>query len=150
MSEKLHREMVELLDVIHPVSSSTAVTSAWVDVNGYREIVWELLVGLIAATGTLNMTVQQGNTAAGGAPKDITELDGIGVFAITALAAADDDLAINVTMLTEFMDRDGGFRWIQVTVTPAVAASLIALTVKGSRQRQEPVSTAIYEEVVGP
>lgn len=150
MSEKLHREMVELLDVIHPVSTSTAVTSAWVDVNGYREIIWELIVGLIAATGTLNMTVQQGDSAAGGNAKDITELDGVGVHAITALAAADDDVTVNVTMLTEFMDRDGGFRWIQVTVTAAVAASLVALTVKGSRQRQEPVDTTIYEEIVGP
>lgn len=150
MSEKLLREEVELLDAIHPVSTSTAVTSAWVDVTGFREIQWELIVGLIAATGTLNMTVQQGNTAAGGAAKNITELDGVGVHAITALAAADDDVVVNVTMLVEFMDRDAGFRWIQVTVTAAVAASLVALTVKGLSDRQQPVSTVIYEEIVGP
>lgn len=150
MSEKLLREQVELLDVIHPVSSSTEVQSAWVSVNGYREIVWELLIGLIASTGTLVMTVEQATSAAGAGAKAITELDGVGTFAITALADSDDDVAISVTLLTEFLDRDGGFGFIQVSVTPATAASLLSLTIKGRIQHQEPVSIAIYEEVVGP
>lgn len=150
MSEKLLRECTELLDTIDPISSSTAQTTAWVDVSNFREVTWELLVGLIAATGTIDMTVQQATSAAGAGAKNITELDGVGTFAITQLTDADDNKAVHVTLLTEFLDVSGGFNFIQVTVTCATAASLISLSLRGFRERHEPRPTTLYDEVVGP
>ena len=84
MSEKLWRECSTPLGVIAPISSSSVVVSGWLPVGTHREIVTIMQTGLVAATGTVDMTIQQATSAAGAGAKALTGIDA-GSLAITSL-----------------------------------------------------------------
>lgn len=148
-SNDLFYERNELLDSVHPISSSTAVSGAWVDVAGFDEIVIVWSLGLIAATGVFNLDVNQATASDGSDAKNVTDAAGNDV-AITALAAADDDVDGVISILPQYLDVNNNFNHIRVTATPSVAATLLSFRVYGVKANQAPVAVTAWEEVIAP
>lgn len=142
-------ERNELLDSVHPVSSSTAVNGAWVDVAGFIEITVVWHVGLIASSGTFILDVNQATSAAGAGAKNVTDSAGNDVI-ITALADTDDDVDGVISIRPEYLDVNNDFQFIRVTATPATSASLLSFEVYGVKAQSQPVSVAAWEEVIEP
>lgn len=137
-------EVLTLLVAIDPVSSAAAVSSAWVSLAEIARILAVVQVGLIAATGTLNAKLEQATTSGGAGAKDITGK------AITALADTADNRQILINCRTEELDVAGGFAFVRLTITPAVAASLIAGAIFGLDARYQPKAhNASVTETVG-
>lgn len=137
-------EIASVLATVDPVSSAAAVSSAWVSVAGLARFLAIIQTGLIAATGTLNAKLEQATSAAGAGAKDITGK------AITALADTADNKQILINCRTEELDVNGGFAFVRLTITPAVAASLISGVLLGFDAVFQPKAhAASVVEVVG-
>lgn len=137
-------ETIALLTTVDPISSSTAVSSAWVSLAEVARILAVVQTGLIAATGTLNAKLEQATSGAGAGAKDITGK------AITALADTGDNKQILINCRTEELDVAGGFAFVRLTITPAVAAALISGVIFGFDNRFQPKAhAASVVETVG-
>jgi len=135
-------ERYELLDVIHPESSSTVLVGSWVDASEAQDGFMLVTVGLIAASGTVNATLTQDDVGDGTNAKAITGKS------ITALADSDDDVTIIIKWRAEELDVDNGFIYLLMTITPATSAALVSGHLYGGSNRYNAVVTTPYEEVV--
>lgn len=132
----LFSEMVQILDALHAVSQGAAtVDGAWVKADGHSRIVAMLDVGLIAATGTLDLKLRQANTAGGGGAKDITGK------AITQMIDTADNKFRWIELRTDELDLANGFFWVSTRLVAATAASLVSLVVLGVDPKYAPVTT---------
>jgi len=137
-------EVVSLLTTVDPISSATVVSSAYVSVAEVARILAVVQTGLIAATGTLNAKLEQATSGAGAGVKDIPGK------AITALADTADNKQILINCRVEELDIAGGFAFVRLTITPAVAAALIAGQIWGFDARFQPKAhAASVVETVG-
>lgn len=137
-------EQITLLTTVDPISSSTAVSSAWVSVAEVARILAVIQTGLIAATGTLNAKLEQATSGAGAGAKDVTGK------AITQLPDTGDNKQALINCRVEELDIAGGFSFVRLTITPAVAAALIAGAVYGFEARYQPKAhAASVVETVG-
>ena len=136
-------EIAEVLGAIPPASYTAAqTTTARIHVQGHSRIVVLAQTGLIAATGTLDLKVEQANALTGGTTKAITGK------AITQLPDTGDNKVLMIEILTSELDVNGGFEWLVVTATPATAAALLSLVVLGVDPRFGPVATTNVHEIV--
>lgn len=137
-------EALTVLAVVDPISTSGAVSSAWVPVAELARILAVIQVGLIAATGTLNAKLEQATSSGGAGAKDIVGK------AITALVDTNDNRQILINCRMEELDVPGGFNHVRLTITAAVAASLVAGLVLGLDARYQPKAhAASVTETVG-
>jgi hypothetical protein len=109
----------KVIQVIKPQSSSTAVTSAAVDLSGYQEAMIVLSCGTTASTGTLDVKVQSSATT-GGTYADITGA----VF--TQVTPSNDD-AVYVARIRVAPSKP----FIKVVATAATAASIYGVEAVG-------------------
>ena len=124
-------------------SQTTAQTSTWVSVAEFREIVSVISVGDLAATATFNAKMRQATDSSGTGAKDISGA------AITELADDDDDKLLQISVLDEDLDVDGGFDYVALVCTPATAAVEFGAVVYGCDPRYKPVAlTNVDENVV--
>ena len=115
--ERFH-ERYKLVDVIHPISSSSAQDGSWKKVENTGEIVAIINTGAIASGSHVDAKMRQANTAGGGGAKDIANAK------ITRLTATDDNQCILISVHTKNLD--DGFLWVQLIITPAGTASLVS------------------------
>lgn len=125
-------EAHDLIDSIFPVSTSTQVNGAWVDVKDFHRIVAKLKVGAIAATGTLVFQIQQATSAAGAGAKALKAAPSIGDTA--------DNRDIWLEVKAEELDVDGGFRFVRIEAIAATAASIISAELLGVKGRYSPAA----------
>lgn len=133
-----------LVGVINPQSLAPgAVSTGWVSMATLGSILATLYVGAIAATGTLDAKLEQATDAAGTGAKDITGK------AITQLTDADDNKQVQINCRCEELDVANAFTHVRLTVTAAVAASLVAAGVYGFDARYAPqADLSSVDEVV--
>lgn len=122
-----------ILTTIYPVSLASANTPNFVDVGGYSRIVVKLVVGLIAAGGTLNAKVQQSRAANGSSPIDVP------AAAIPQQADTEDNKTWIIEIPNEELGVDAGYHYLGLLITPATAASLVSAEIIGFIPRYEPV-----------
>ena len=129
-------ERAALLAVINPVSQGAGTAnSGWIPVALFDRIVAELMVGAFGASATVDAKFQQATSAAGAGAKDITGK------AITQLLAAGGNNRQAIVEVSETdLDTNGGFAFVQFSVTVGTAATLIAASVKGVNPRYQPAS----------
>jgi hypothetical protein len=129
-----YSEEAEQLQVISPASYNSAQALARVKADQFERYVVKLKVGAIASTGTVDFKVEQANAASGGTVKAFKS--------ITQLTQAGSDS--NKQRIIEFrpseLDINNGFSWFLVTVTPAVAATLLDVEVTGVGKKNSPVA----------
>ena len=135
-------EEFNLLAHIPADSETTAVTSGWLNMETYQRLVVMISVGDVAGAGTFDAAITQDDVGDG------TNAKAIAGKASTQLTAADDDLANCIELRTEELDVDGGFHYVLVTLTPAVAAVEFAAFVLGHVASYEPVAVTNWNEIV--
>lgn len=136
-----------LMAVLNPVSQAAAtVTTGWVSMATFNAIMAVLQVGAMTLNGTVDAKLQQASDSAGTGAKDIT---GKAITQLTQ-AGTDDNKQVVINCRAEELDVDNSFTHVRLSVTVAVAASLIAAAVYGLDARYAPATDATtVDEVVG-
>jgi len=126
-----------ILGSIDPQSATTVKTTGWVDAALFQN--WEalILVGAISATGTVDAKIQQATDNAGTGAKDLT---GKAITQLTQ-AGGNGSQQCRINVKQDDLDVSNGFRYIRLSITPAVAAALIAGVLQGVDPRYAPADT---------
>lgn len=119
-------QRASVVGAVNPQSATTVQVSGWLDSAAFHNFLAVIQTGAITATGLVDAKIQQATSSGGAGAKDIT---GKSIVQLTAAANANQQALINLKH--EDLDIANGFRWIQLSVTPSVAAALIGATVLG-------------------
>lgn len=122
-----------VLGTIPPQSATTVQVTGWLDATVFHNLLAIVETGAITATGLVDATFQQA-TSNGGAGAKAVYLNNAGVTlkSITQLtAAANSNNQALINLRQEDLDIANGFKFVQLSVTPSVAAALIAAQVLG-------------------
>lgn len=137
-------EVNELLAHIPADSETTAVTSGWVLMETNHRAVVIISIGDMVATATLDAALTQASDALGTGAKAIA---GKSITQLTQ-AGGDGNQVVMIELRAEELDVSGGFEYILLTITPAVAAVEFAAFILGTVVRYMPVSTTNVAEIV--
>lgn len=123
---------------IDPQSSAAVLSTAWVDMSKFQNVMALVAVGVMAANATVDAKLQQAQDAAGTGAKDVTGK------AITQLlhATPDDSKQQVINMKQDDLDVTNGFSFVKLMITPAVAASLVSGQLLGFDPRYGPADGA--------
>jgi hypothetical protein len=141
-------EVAELLAVLPPASQTTEQQSGYVDMAKYERIFAILSVGAMTTNATLDVDVEittDGEAAGLHTLKSITQL---------TEAGGDGDQEIIIEIRAEELSKPSGapsqeYQYVNIEVTPAVAAVILGLHVFGYAPRYAPVPTTLWQEIVG-
>lgn len=136
-----------VLGVINPQSATTVKTTGatWIDMSLYESVEFIVLLGALTSSATVDAKIQQATSAAGAGAKDIT---GKAATQLTQ-AGTDDNKQVRINVKSENLDVANGFRYIQASITPAVAAALIAGVLLGWDARYGGTQATTVDEIVG-
>ena len=128
-------EAVALLGQISPKSqgAGTAV-SGWVSIAQAHQIMALVQVGAFGASATVDAKVQQATSNAGAGAKDVS-----GKAITQLLAAGGNDRQVEINLRPQDLDTEGGFDYVQLSITVGTAATLIAGAIFAA-MRFEPAS----------
>lgn len=141
-------QRVSVVGVISPQSANAVQATAWIDATAFHNYLAALKVGALGASATVDAKVQQATSNAGADAKDVT---GKAITQLTK-AGSDDNKQVLINLKQTDLDFNNGFKWFQVSMTPAVAACLIDATVYGFDPRYGFATDndiAAVDEVVG-
>lgn len=123
----LPSEKIAVVDTIDPDAYATgAQNGAWVDASKFHEFMAIALLGDIGAGNTLDFKLQQATASAGTGAKDITGAAITQVSQATSPETKDKQYVINLR--TEDLDRDNGFDYVRMVLTPTSTTSPLTLT----------------------
>lgn len=141
-------EGLAVMATIDPVSTGPGtVVTAWVDQSVYFYVMLALSIGVFGAGATVDAKLQQALDVTGTGAKDIA-----GKAIVQMLAAGGNNRQALVNMKEADMDTEGGFRFIRLSVTVGVAATLLQATLLGGVPRFQPANAynqAGVSQIVG-
>lgn len=141
---ELSTEREELLAVIHPdLHGPDEYYTAWIDHSVAHKTWWEILIGDITATGTVDFDIQQAKDNGGSEAKAIA---GKAMTQLTAVGGDSDNVVLG-NLRTEQLDVQGGFHWVRGHLTLGTASTNCSVAVYGRNPRYAPVSTAAVTEI---
>lgn len=126
-------EHLAVLATIDAASSVASQNTGWVKAGNFHAFLALLDVGVMTATGTVDMKFQQATDNAGTGAKDISPAKAI----TQLLAAGGNNRQAMLNMKAADLDVDGGFGFIRLNVTAATAASLVSAALLGFYPRYE-------------
>ena len=133
----LPSERVAIVDAIDPdVTVASTVTTAWIAAKDYHSFMAVVMAGTLGASATLDAKIQQATDGAGAGAKDIT---GKAITQLTQ-AGTDSDKQAVINLRTEELDSEGGFDFIQLSLTVAVATSDVGALLLAVDPRYGPAS----------
>lgn len=142
-------EEVAVLAVIDPdANAAGALTSDWVDMTMFQQVMAVCLAGTLGTSATLDMKIQQATDSSGTGAKDIT---GKSITQLTQ-AGTDSDKQAIINLRADELDVAGDFTHAAIVLTTAVATSDSAAVMLGRRARYQPASDndlASVDEIVG-
>lgn len=141
-------DRASIVGAIDPQSASTAKTTAWVDASQFQNLMAVVAVGALGSSGTVDAKLQQATDSSGTGAKDIT---GKAITQLTQ-AGSDSNKQVLINLHQDELDASGGFRYVQLSITPATAASLIGGQLMGFDPRYAPATdfdATSVDEVVG-
>lgn len=120
-----------VVGVIAPISASSVQASGWIDATLFHNYLAIVQLGVLGASGTVDAKLQQASDNSGAGAKDVTGK------AITQFlkATPDDGKQALINLKQEDLDFANGFKFFRLSITPAVAASLIGGVVLGMDTR---------------
>ena len=128
-------EGLAVLATIDPVSTTTTVTTGWVDQSVFFCVLAFIDVGVMTATGTVDAKLQQATDSSGTGVKDIT-----GKAITQLLAAGGNNRQALINMKEADLDTENGFRYVRLSLTAATAASLVSAVLIGGVPRFQPAN----------
>jgi hypothetical protein len=123
----LPSQRVAVVGAVAPQSVAAVQVSGWIDATTFHNYMALVQLGAIGAAATVDAKFQQATSNAGAGAKDVA---GKAIVQFTK-ANADDNKQAVINLKQEDLDFNNGFKWFQLSITPAVAASLIGGTVFG-------------------
>jgi hypothetical protein len=141
-------QRVGIVGVINPQSVLGAQSSGWIDATLFHNFMAVIAVGVIGAAATVDAKIEQATTSGGAGAKDVV---GKAITQLTK-AGVDDNKQVAINLKQTDLDFNGDFKWFRLTITPAVAASLIAGLVTGFDARYGMASdndAVTVDEIVG-
>lgn len=136
-----------LVAVISPQSASAGTyTSGWVSLATLGGVHATLNIGAITGSGTVDAKFQQASDSGGTGAKDVT-----GTAMTQIVGSANSNKQITTQVRQGQMDAANNFTHVRLSVTTAVAASLISAVLQGFDAKYEPQSqtTSVAESVAG-
>lgn len=119
-------QRVGVVGTIPPQSTSTTVTSGWMDATTFHNYMAILKSGTLGASATVDAKLQQASDSGGTGAKDVTGK------AITQLVkASNDNNQVTIDLKQEDLDFANGFKFFRLSVTVGTAASLVDATILG-------------------
>lgn len=112
-----------IVGVIDPDAyAASTVTTGWVDVAGWQQLMAIVAVGDMVATSTVDAKIEQATSAAGAGAKDVSGL------AITQLtqAGSDDNKQAIINVKQTDLDFNNDFQFVRLSVTIGTAGSDLA------------------------
>lgn len=131
-------QRASVVGVIAPISASTVQTSGWIDATLFHNYLSIIQLGVLGASGTVDAKLQQATDNSGTAVKDVISK----AIAQFLKATPDDGKQALINLKQEDLDFANGFKFFRLSITPAVAASLIGGVVVGMDQRYGAASDA--------
>lgn len=126
--------------VINPHSNGAGTyTTGWVDMGQYEALQAIIATGTLGVNATVDAKLQQATSNAGAGVKDISGK------AITQLTQAGTDKSNKqavINLRSEELDVNGGFEFVRLSITVAVAASDILGLIFGHYARYAPPTPA--------
>ncbi len=141
-------QRVSVVGVINPQSANAVQTSAWLDATTFHNYMAVIKVGALGAAATVDAKIQQATSNAGAGAKDVP---GRAITQLTKVGN-DDNKQVLINLKQEDLDFNNGFKFFQLSVTPAVAACLIDAAVLGFDPRYDFATdndAATVDEAVG-
>lgn len=137
-----------IVGVINAQSANAVQVTGWLDATTFHNYLATVSVGALGAAATVDAKIQQATSAAGAGAKDVA---GKAITQLTKVGA-DDNKQVLINLKQQDLDIEGGFKFFQLSVTPAVAACLIYADVRGFDPRYGMATecdAASVDEVVG-
>ncbi|MGL3208696.1 hypothetical protein [Bradyrhizobium sp. BR 1433] len=141
-------QRVSVVDVINPQSANAVQTTGWIDASKFHNYMAVLMVGALGASATVDAKIQQATSSGGAGAKDIA---GKAVTQLTKVGT-DDNKQVLINLKQDDLDMNNGFKFFQLSMTPAVAACLIGAAVLGFDPRYDFATdndATTVDEVVG-
>ncbi len=143
--QELSTEREELLAVIHPdLHGPDEYYTPWIDHSRMHKSWWEILIGDITATGTVDFEITQATDLAGSGEKVIA---GKQITQLTQ-AGGDGDNVVLMNLKTEELDVQNLFSFVRGHLTIGVASANCSVAAYGRNPRYVPVATAAVTEIV--
>lgn len=120
-------QRVGVVGVINPQSSAAVQASGWIDATAFHNFLAVIKVGALGAAATVDAKIRQATSNAGAGAKDVA---GTSITQLTKVNT-DDNKQVLINLKQEDLDFNNGFKFFQLSVTPATAACLIDGTVFG-------------------
>jgi hypothetical protein len=121
-------QRVGVVAAIDPQSSEAPVSTPWIDASLYENYMAVIQAGAMGVNGTIAGQFNQAQDAAGAGVKPLV---GASITGLTEAVTNDSSTQSIINVNAAEMDTNNGYRFLQLTVTSAVAASLVAATVLG-------------------
>jgi hypothetical protein len=137
MQNALASEIAAVVATIDPdVTTASTVTSDWVDMGLFDQIMAVVMAGTLGTSATLNAKIEQATSSAGAGAKDLT---GKLITELTQ-AGTDSDKQAIINVRAEELDIDNGFSFARLSMTVGVATSDAGAIVLGFGPRYGPAS----------
>jgi hypothetical protein len=136
-----------IVAVINPQSASAGTySSGWVSMATLPRVYAALNIGAITGSGTVDAKIQQASDSGGTGAKDVT-----GVAMTQIVGSANSNKQVTLEVRAAQLDVANNFTHVRLTVTTAVAASLISAVLQGIGAKYEPQAQAatVAESVAG-
>ena len=102
------------------------VNSGFVDMRNFYAVLASLNVGVIGAAGTVDAKIEQAKDADGAGVKPVP-----GLAVVQLAKAGGDNRQAGINVRQEDLDKNGGFRFVRVSVTVGGAATFLSATLTG-------------------
>jgi hypothetical protein len=137
-------ELLAILATIDPSSQAAgAATTGWISAAEHHALLAIVQTGVLGTGATVDAKLQQAIDASGTGAKDIT-----GKAIAQIVKASGDNKQALINVKPEELDTLGGFCFVRLSVTVAVAASQTAAQVLGINPRELPAQAANQSAVV--
>lgn len=141
-------ELITVMGAINPASQGAgSVASGWLDAAQFQKVLALVQVGAFGASATVDAKIQQATDSSGSNAKDVT-----GKAITQMLAAGGNNVQAEINVDMADLDVNGGFRYVQLSITVGTAATLVAGVVAGIAPRLMPASNlnnASVAQIVG-
>lgn len=140
--QELSTEREELLAVIHPdLHGPGEYYTPWIDHSRMHKSWWEILVGDITATGTVDFEITQATDNVGTGEKAVK-----GMAQLTQ-AGGDGDNVVLGNLRSEQLDVQNLFSFVRGHLTIGVASANCSVSVYGRNPRYVPVAVGGVTEI---
>jgi hypothetical protein len=131
-------ELMASLDYFAPVSQgiATVTTPSWIYVGNLQALQAKIMTGVMSATSTVTVNVQQATSSGGAGAKNIT-----GKTLSLTQAGGNSGQINTIDFRPQDLDTNNGFCYVQINAVVAAAASLLAMELLGEA-RFEAVNAA--------